>query len=67
MEIVNLTEKQKSVVDILKKEHLTSFQILTRVKNISIILVLYKELDGLYKKGMLGSYIKNNLKYYYIP
>ena len=67
MEIVNLTEKQKSVVSLLKKEHLTSFQILTKVKNISIILVLYKELDGLYKKGMLESYIKNNLKYYYIP
>ena len=40
MKFNNLTEQQKSVLDAVQKEPLTSFQILKKVDNISMILSL---------------------------
>ncbi|MDD7914019.1 hypothetical protein [Polaribacter ponticola] len=60
-----LTTNEKSVLSALNKEHLTSFQILNKVENISMILSLYTIIDKLKIKGALKSYMKENKKYHY--
>lgn len=60
-----LTTNEKSVLLALKEEHLTSFQILSKVENISMILSLYTIMDKLTTKGVLKSYFKENKKYHY--
>jgi len=59
-----LTEQQKSVLRVIKNKPLTSFQILKKVDNISMILSLYNVIDELKSKGVLKSYIKENMKYH---
>jgi len=59
-----LTEQQKSVLRVIKNKPLTSFQILKKVDNISTILSLYNVIDELKSKGVLKSYIKENMKYH---
>lgn len=61
----NLTAIEQSVLNVVQEEHLTSFEILNRVDNVSLILSLYNILDKLSSKGMLKSYIKQNRKYHY--
>jgi hypothetical protein len=48
----------------MKQEHLTSFQILNKVENISLILSLYTIIDQLKSKGTIESYTKENVKYH---
>ena len=64
MKFNNLTEQQKSVLDAVQKEPLTSFQILKKVDNISMILSLYTIMDELKSKGALKSYTVENVKYH---
>lgn len=59
-----LTEQQKSVLRVIKNKPLTSFEILKKVDNISMILSLYNVIDELKSKGILKSYIKENMKYH---
>ena len=61
----NLTAIEQSVLSVVQEEHLTSFEILNRVDNVSLILSLYNILDKLSSKGMLKSYMKQNRKYHY--
>lgn len=61
----NLTAVEQSVLKVVQQEHLTSFEILKKVENVSLILSLYNILDGLNSKGMLKSYMKRNRKYHY--
>lgn len=61
----NLTAIEQSVLRAVQEEHLTSFEILKKVENVSLILSLYNILDKLNSKGMLKSYIKQNRKYHY--
>ena len=58
----NLTAQQLSVLDVIKENPLTSFQILSKVENISMILSLYTIMDQLKSKGAIESYIKENVK-----
>lgn len=60
----NLTEQHLSVLNVIKTEPLTSFQILKRVDNISMILSLYNIMDDLKSKGALTTYTKENVKYH---
>ncbi|APZ47007.1 hypothetical protein BW723_12250 [Polaribacter reichenbachii] len=64
MKFNNLTEQQKSVLKVIQTEPLTSFQILKRVENISMILSLYNIMDELKSKGALKSYTVENVKYH---
>lgn len=64
MNINNLTEQQLSVLNVIKDEPLTSFQILKRVPNINMILSLYNVMDELKHKGALKTYTKENVKYH---
>lgn len=66
METQGLSEKHLEVINELKKEHLTSFEILNRVHSISFILVVYDILDELHNMGILKSYVKKEMKYHYI-
>ena len=66
MKTIQLTDLQEAVVEALKKEHLTSFQILNRVKNTSFTIEVFSIIDDLNKKGILKSYIKEELKYHYV-
>jgi hypothetical protein len=66
MKIKELSNTHQEVINELKKEHLTSFQILHKTKNISLILVVYNILDELKSMGILKSYIKQDMKYHYI-
>jgi Fe2+ or Zn2+ uptake regulation protein len=50
---------------VVKENHLTSFEILKKVENVSMILSLYNILDQLNNKGVIKSYIKKDLKYHY--
>ena len=59
-----LTFAEQSVLQVVKQEHLTSFEILKKVDNISMILSLYNVIDELKSKGVLKSYIKENMKYH---
>ncbi|MHB0755396.1 hypothetical protein [Polaribacter sp. M15] len=61
----NLTAIEQSVLNALQNEHLTSFEILKKVENVSLILSLYNILDNLSSKGVLKSYVKQNRKYHY--
>lgn len=61
----NLTATEQSVLNLVQQQHLTSFEILKKVDNISLILSLYNILDKLNSKGMLKSYMKQNRKYHY--
>ena len=60
----NLTEQQLSVLNVIQQEPLTSFQILKRVDNVSMILSLYTIMDELKSKGAVKSYTKENIKYH---
>jgi len=66
MNTQELLIKHQPVINELKKEHLTSFEILKKTKNISLILVIYNILDELNAIGVLKSYVKQDTKYYYI-
>jgi hypothetical protein len=60
----NLTEEQLSVLNVIQQEPLTSFQILKKVDNVSMILSLYNIMDELKSKGAVKSYTKENIKYH---
>ncbi len=66
MKTQELTTRQLEVINELKNEHLTSFQILKRSNNFSLILGVYNVLDELKNMGILQSYMKQNVKYHYI-
>lgn len=61
----NLTKEQQSVLKAIQQKPLTSAQILEKVDNISMILSLYNIMDQLKNKGVLKSYVKQNVKYHY--
>lgn len=61
-----LTNLHKEVIEVLEKEHLTSFEILNKIKNISVTIEVYGIIDELNKMGILKSYIKQDLKYHYV-
>jgi hypothetical protein len=60
----NFTQEQLSVLNTIKQEPLTSFQILKKVNNVDMILSLYTIMDELKSKGVLKSYMKENTKYH---
>lgn len=64
--ITHLTAEEQSVLNAVQQEHLTSFEILKRVDNVSMILSLYNVLDKLKSKGVLKSYVKQDMKYHYV-
>ena len=66
MKTKKLSQRHKEVVKALKAEHLTSFQILNKIKNVSLILVVYTIIDELKSMGILKSYVKQDMKYHYI-
>ncbi|KOY52642.1 hypothetical protein [Polaribacter dokdonensis] len=61
----NLSAQEQSVLNAVQSEHLTSFEILKKVENVSMILSLYNILDQLNNKGVIKSYMKQDLKYHY--
>ena len=62
---IELSQLEESAVNAIKEDHLTSFEILKKVENVSMILSLYNVLDQLNNKGVIKSYIKQDLKYHY--
>lgn len=66
METLNLTNKQIAVINELKHQDLTSFQILNKINSFNLILGVYNVLDELNDKGLVDSYFKQNNKYHYI-
>ena len=64
MRLKNLTDQQLSVLNAIKDQPLTSFEILKRVDNISMILSLYNVMDELKSRGIVSSYTKENVKYH---
>lgn len=65
MNFNSFTKEQQSVLNAIKEEPLTSFQILDKVENVSMILSLYNIMDQLKNKGVIKSYTKENIKYHY--
>lgn len=65
MKKTTLTAEEESVLLSVKKEPLTSFQILKKVDNITLILSLYNVLDKLKSKGLINSYIQRNQTYHF--
>ena len=61
----NFTPEQLSVLNEIKNQPLTSFEILRRVENVSMILSLYNIMDELNDKGVVKSYMNNDVKYHY--
>ena len=66
MRTKELSIDHQAVINELKKEPLTSFQILKKTQNVSLILVIYNILDELNSMGILKTYVKQNVKYHYI-
>jgi len=60
----NFTPEQLSVLNEIKNQPLTSFEILRRVENVSMILSLYNIMDELNDKGVVKSYMNNDVKYH---
>ena len=61
-----ISTTHQAVIEALKENHLTSFQILKKIGNISLILILYNILDDLKSMGILKSYMKEGAKYHYL-
>ncbi|WP_026778117.1 hypothetical protein [Polaribacter sp. Hel_I_88] len=61
-----LSVAHQTIINELKKEHLTSFEILKKTQNVSLILEIYNILDELNSMGILKTYVKQNMKYHYI-
>lgn len=61
---INLTETELAVLNVIKEKPLTSFQILKQVESIKMILVLYSVMDDLKGKGMVKSFVNENVKYH---
>ena len=57
-----ISTTHQAVIEALKENHLTSFQILKKIGNISLILILYNILDDLKSMGILKSYMKEGAK-----
>lgn len=66
MDTIQLSKMQKTVIDVLENEHLTSFEILNKIKNNSVTLEVYSIIDELNKMGLIKKYIKQDLKYHYV-
>lgn len=66
MKTTNLNDLEQSVLNAVQKEHLTSYEILQRVEDVSMLLSLYNILDKLSNKGILKSYVKQDTKYHYV-
>lgn len=64
MNTIKLSPAEQSVLKVVQKEPLTSFEILKKVDNIPMILSLYNVLDELKNKGIIKSFIKENKKYH---
>lgn len=60
----NFTPTELAVLNLIKEQPLTSFQILKKVESISMILVLYTIIDDLKSKGIVKSYVEQNVKYH---
>ncbi|EAQ41470.1 hypothetical protein [Polaribacter sp. MED152] len=60
----NLSAIEHSVLEAIQEKALTSFEILDKVENLDMILPLYSVLDNLNDKGVLKSYISNDIKYH---
>jgi len=60
----NFTPEQVSVLNEIKNQPLTSFEILRRVENVSMILSLYNIMDELNDRGVVKSYMNIDVKYY---
>lgn len=56
----------KIIIEVLENEHLTSFQILNKIKDNSFTLEIFSVIDELNKLGILKSYVKQDLKYHYV-
>ncbi|WP_298781800.1 hypothetical protein [uncultured Polaribacter sp.] len=65
MKKLDFSLAEQSVLNVIQKEPLTSFQILKRVETIPVILTLYNVMDRLKSNGLLKSFVNNNVKYYY--
>lgn len=65
MKTETLTEVEKCVLNVVRNEHLPSYEILKRVDKVSMLLSLYKIIDKLRKEGNIKSYIKGNVKYHF--
>lgn len=61
----DLTSIEKSVLNAVKNEHLTSYQILKKVDDVPMLLSLYSVIDNLRNKGAVESYVKEDIKYHY--
>ena len=59
---IELSRLEESVLNMVKENHLTSFEILKKVEDVSMILSLYNILDQLDNKGVIKSYMKQDLK-----
>jgi hypothetical protein len=66
METTILTETELAVLNVIKEKPLTSFQILKQIDSINMILVLYSIMDELKGKGMVKSFVNDNVKYHYV-
>lgn len=64
MKPLDLTPAEESVLNAVRKEPLTSHQILKKVDNIPMILSLYTIIDELKSKGAIKSFVKKNNKYH---
>lgn len=64
MKTTNLSTAARSVLNLVQKEPLTSFEILKKVDNLPMILSLYNVLDELSSKGAIKSFVKENKKYH---
>ncbi len=64
MKTINLSAAEQSVLNVVQKEPLTSFEILKKVDNVPMILSLYNVLDELTNKGVIKSFVKENKKYH---
>lgn len=65
MQQKNLTDVELNVLNVVRNEHLPSYEILKRVDKISMLLSLYNVIDKLKKEGKIKSYIKGNVKYHF--
>lgn len=64
MKKIKLNATEQSVLNEVKKQPLTSFEILNKVENVTMILSLYTILDDLKSKGVVKTFTKENKKYH---
>lgn len=61
----NLSPVEQSVLNVVKKQHLPTHEILNKLDDVPMMFSLYSTIDNLRRKGKIKRYKKDNVMYHF--